>query len=194
VVLTQQACFKVASVIEELSLLFAFENGKEYYVHSGYATSQSGEISRLIIATIEDDAAFKTLLKAQQTAINTAYDNGRESTTVMFICPTEIPTGPSSTFAVIHPTGSAEAQVVCIHALRAYHLGSLIPAGTDPGLVSKMFGVVGEIIIEDGTTILPRCLLQPDCQQRSSLRGFRRMLSVRPAEPPVLPPGHCLPI
>jgi hypothetical protein len=120
-----------------------------------------GEISKLVIATNEDDAAFKTLLTAQQTAINAAYEHGRERTTVMFLRPTEIPTGPSATFAVIHPSGAAEAQVVCIHALRAYHLGSLIPAGTDPGLVSKMFGFVGEIVVEDGTTILPRCLLQP---------------------------------
>jgi hypothetical protein len=37
VVPTQQTCSEVVSVIEGNSLLLALDNGKEYFVHSGYA-------------------------------------------------------------------------------------------------------------------------------------------------------------
>ena len=121
-----------------------------------------GEISKLIIATHDDDAAFQVLLTQQQAAINTAYMGGMTTIATMFTKPLEVPSGPHAILAVIHSSGAAEAQMVCIHSLRVYTLGSLTPVGTDPSLVSRAFGFVGEIIVEEGTTILPQCFQQPE--------------------------------
>ncbi len=121
-----------------------------------------GQISKLIIATNNDDDAFRVLLKAQQASINLAYASV-EALSSMFLRPLEVPTGPHAIFAVMQAYEADEAQVVCcMHALRSYILGFLVPVGTDPSLESKVFGFAGEIIVEDGMTLLPQCFRQPD--------------------------------
>lgn len=117
-----------------------------------------GEISKLIIATHDDDEAFKVMVVQQQTAINLAYEDTAETAAALATRPLRVPSGPSAMLVVLH-TG-AEAQVVCIHAMRAYQLGSLIPVTTDPSLVGKIFGFYEELYFEDGTT-WPICLMQP---------------------------------
>jgi hypothetical protein len=121
-----------------------------------------GEISKLIIATHSDDDAFRVLLAAQQASINLAYTSGLEALSSMFLRPLEVPTGPHAILAVMQAYEADEAQVVCMHALRSYILGSLVPVGTDPTLESRVFGFAGEIIVEDGMTLLPQCFRQPD--------------------------------
>jgi hypothetical protein len=54
-----------------------------------------------------------------------------------------------------------KAQVVCLHALRIYTIGSLVPVGTDPSLESKAFAFTGEIFVKEGMTTLPQCFQQP---------------------------------
>jgi hypothetical protein len=109
-----------------------------------------GEISKLIIATHNDDDAFRVLLTAQQASINSAYASGLEALSAMFLRPLEVPTGPHAMFAVMQAYEADEAQVVCMHALRSYILGSLVPVGTDPSLESKVFGFAGEIRLRTG--------------------------------------------
>jgi hypothetical protein len=101
-------------------------------------------------------------LTAQQAYMNLAYTSRLDALSTMFIRPLEVPKGPHTIFAVMQAYEADEAQVVCMHALRSYILGSLVPVGTDPSLESKVFGFAGEIIVEDGMTLLPQCFRQPD--------------------------------
>ena len=121
-----------------------------------------GEISKLTLGLHSTDEAFKVLLMQQLQVINNAYDGGNEGVSELFIHAIGLPSGPCSILAVTQSSGAGLAQVMCFHALRTYSLGSLIPPGTDPGLVSKIMGFVGEIITEDGITTLPQCVVQPE--------------------------------
>jgi hypothetical protein len=120
-----------------------------------------GEISKLTIGMHADDDAFKILWAHQQQSINDAYSEGEDAVKELFIRSMELPTGPCAILAVTQASGASEAQMMCFHALRTYQLGSLVPPGTDPGLVSKIVGFMGEIIVEDGITTLPQCMMQP---------------------------------
>jgi hypothetical protein len=122
-----------------------------------------GEISKLIIATHADDEAFWVLLLQQQASINMAYLGATDSTiSEMFLRPIQAPTGPHAILIVMHAHEAAKAQVVCIHALRIYTMGSLAAVGTDPSVEGKAFGFTGEIFVEEGMTTLPQCLQQPE--------------------------------
>ena len=146
-----------STVIERnLTFLFALRMARNT---SFIPAPPPGEISKLTISMHADDDAFKVLWESQQRLINDAY----EEVTIreLFITSMELPSGPCAVIAVIQASAASEAQVMCFHALRTYQLGSLVPPGTDPGLVSKIVGFVGEIIVEDGITTLPQCMLQP---------------------------------
>jgi hypothetical protein len=157
----QRSCLRRKSsstVIEEilLSLLRMARNT------AFIPASPPGEISKLTIAMHADDEAFKALLITQQEIINLAYGAGDEAIRELFIRSMELPSGPCSVLGVTQSSGASDAQVMCFHALRTYQLGSLVPPGTDPGLVDKIVGFVGEIIMEDGITTLPQCMMRPE--------------------------------